>query len=299
MTTKKFWCHYIGSDDKPKRRSIELTSLADLLPRMNGKHVTPLWCERDEEESYSRKYVYYYLYAQLSDNVAVAVQHRISDTDLEMLLQSDEDIRLRSEKVWAGDLERCTTEEGRKRLLENREDWRNAETERRERYYEQLNTAADFDTYLLTKARWINRSILRAYEEAQSPYLPVLQALRERFEQEREEERLRRVEENKKRLEEEERKKAEAYRQEQERLTQEAGKFKEGKSISGEDVVELCRRYNIAIHLRTVHNLQQVIATINGKNGTCQYYRQRGKRSPQLDGCYLAAAKLYKYLQEH
>lgn len=38
---------------------------------------------------------------------------------------------------------------------------------------------------------------------------------------------------------------------------------------------------------------------MNGKNGTCQYYRQRGKRRPQLDGCYKTARELYNYLQKH
>ena len=76
-------------------------------------------------------------------------------------------------------------------------------------------------------------------------------------------------------------------------------KFRSGESISGEDVVELCRMCGIAIHLRTIHNLQQVIVNINGK-GSCQYYRQpKGKRKPQLDGCYETAGKLYEHLQEH
>ena len=114
--------------------------------------------------------------------------------------------------------------------------------------------------------------------------------------EQREEEDRQRKEEARKQAEEEARKKAEADRQEQERLTQEAEKFKNGESIDGCDVVDLCRRYGIAIHLRTVHNLQQVIAEINGK-GSCQYYRTRGKRRPQLDGCYKTATELYNYLQ--
>lgn len=266
---------------------------------MNIECSTPLWCERDEETSYSRTCVYQYLYAQLSDNVAVSVQIRLSEQDIEAALQTDEDIKIRSEKVWLKDIERTTTDEARKRMTDNMESWKQAELDRRERQYERLNLAANFDMYLLTMARWINMSVLRAYEEVQSPMLSILKQMRKGFEAEREEkERLRR-EEAKKRAEEEALKKAETEAKEQERLTQEAEKFKKGESIAGGDVVELCRRYNIAIHLRTVHNLQQVIANINGKHGTCQYYRTRGKRRPQLDGCYKTAHELYDYLQTH
>ena len=45
MNTKKFWCHYIGSDgNTPKRRSIELTDISQLLPNISNDGVkTPLW----------------------------------------------------------------------------------------------------------------------------------------------------------------------------------------------------------------------------------------------------------------
>lgn len=297
MNTKKFWCHYIGSDDKPKRRNIELIPIADLLPRMNVKCNTPLWCERDEEQSYSRTEVYYYLYAQLNENVAVAVQHRLSDRDLEILSKTDEDIKVLAMKSWGRDLERATTEEGRQRIQSHMESSIKADIERRERYYESLFICSDFDIYLLTKARWINRSVLRAYEETGSPYLPVLQAMRKQFEEEREERERQRKEAARKAAEEEARKKAEEEAKEQSRLTEEAVKFRNGQSIAGCDVVDLCRRYGIAIHLRTIHNLQQVIYTINGK-GSCQYYR-RGKRFPTLDGCYKTARELYQYLQNN
>ena len=152
--------------------------------------------------------------------------------------------------------------------------------------------------YLLTMAHWINMSVLRAYEEVQSPILPTLKQMRKVFEAEREEKARQRREEAQKRAEEETRKKIEAANKERERLDGEAEKFKKGESISGCDVVELCRRHGIDIHLRTVHNLQQVICEING-HGQCRYYRQHGKRRPQLDGCYKTATELYNYLQNH
>ena len=62
MNTKKFWCHYIGSDgNTPKRRNIELTDIHDVLPMVSNEGAkTPLWCEWDEDEKR------YYLYVQLS-----------------------------------------------------------------------------------------------------------------------------------------------------------------------------------------------------------------------------------------
>lgn len=45
MQTKKFWCHYLGTDgNTPKRRSIELTDISELLPNVSNEGAkTPLW----------------------------------------------------------------------------------------------------------------------------------------------------------------------------------------------------------------------------------------------------------------
>lgn len=298
MQTRKFWCHYIGSDgNTPKRRSIELTAIGELLPQLQGVGRTPLWYEREEETSYSRTYVYYYLYAQLGDKVAVTVMHRISDRDLEQLRRTDADIEELATKVWTKDIERAATDEARKRCLENKRIWIKDGIEYRDRYMQRLTALCSFDNVLLSGSVWVSNACLRAFEEAASPLLSGLQEMRRMKMEEREARERERQEEARKRLEEEARKKADEERREQERLDGEAEKFKAGGSIAGADVVDLCRRYGIAIHLRTVHNLQQVIANINGKDGTCQYYRTRGKRRPQLDGCYKTATELYNYLQ--
>ena len=299
--TKKFWCHYVGSDgNTPKRRNIELTPIGELVPGLQSVGTTPLWYERDEEQSYSRTYVYYYLYAQLSDKVAVTVQYRISEQDLELLHQTDEDIEQRATNLWTKDIERCTTDEARKRMTENKRTWKENTIANRDRYFERLKMLCSFDDMLLTGDHWISNACLRAFTEAESPYQPVFQELRRQAMAERERREQERKEERRKAAEEEARKKAEAEQKEQERLTQEAEKFKNGQAIAGSDVVDLCRRYGISVHLRTVHNLQQVVYTINGKDETCQYYRQpKGKRRPQLDGCYKTAGELYQYLQTH
>jgi len=300
METRKFWCHYVGSDgNTPKRRIMELTAIGELVPELNGVGTTPLWYEREEEDYYSSHYVYYYLYAQLSDKVAVTIQRRLSDQDLEMLRLTDEDIEQRATNLWTKDIERCTTEEARNRMQENKRSWKENCIENREHYFERLKMLCSFDELMISGSHWISNACLRAFMEAESPYCPVLQALREQKLAEREADSKRREEEHRKRMEEEAQKKAEEARKERERLIGVAADFRDGKSISGEDVVELCRRCSIGIHLRTVHNLQQVVATINGKEGTCRYYRQRGKRRPQLDGCYETAGRLYYHLQGH
>lgn len=302
MTTKKFWCHYIGSDGKtPKRRSIELTDISQLLPNISNEGVkTPVWYERESD--------YFILYAQLSDKVAMMIRtmHTISDRMLEeYLLKSDEDI----DREYKKHIAVTYSEESMKyhpmteeKIAECKASWRehyDYKKKYRDARFADIHRYQDYEGYLLTGNVWISIADIKAFEEVQSPYLPVFMEQRRQALEEREAEARKEREERRRRAEEEARKKAEAEAQEQERLTQEAEKFKQGESISGSDVVDLCRCHGIAIHLRTVHNLQQVIVNINGKNGTCQYYRERGKRIPTLDGCHKTARQLYDYLQAH
>lgn len=299
MNTKKFWCHYIGNDgNTPKRRSIELTDIHELLPSISNEGAkTPLWYEKKED---SYRQVYYELYAQLSDTVAVNILHlNLRPYAVERLLQSDEDIASRHGKRLENYLAEYPklSEERKKQARENCEQQITADKNERDRNMLRIKALLDYNNLLLTGTKWVCSATIRAYEEAGSPILSGLKELRAMGLEQREEEARKRKEEAEKAREEEARKKAEADAKEQERLTKEAEKFKNGGSIAGCDVVELCRRYGIAIHLRTVHNLQQVIANINGKEGTCQYYRTRGKRRPQLDGCYKTATELYNYLQ--
>lgn len=302
MKTKKFWCYYIGSDgNTPKRRNIELTDISQLLPNISNEGVkTPLWYEHDDG--------WYILFAQLSDKVAVMIRNSYALNDRmleEYLLKSDEDIDREYEERMAciyGEENLKYTHMTEERIAECKAAWRQSYDDRkkyRDARFADLRRFQDYDEYLLTGSVWISIATIRAYEEALSPYLPVLQELRRQALEQREKEAKAEAERRRQAIEEEARKKAEAEAQERERLTQEAEKFKQGESISGSDVVDLCRRHSIAIHLRTVHNLQQVIVNINGKNGTCQYYRQRGKRIPTLDGCFETAKRLYNYLQAH
>ena len=299
MQTKKFWCHYIGNDgNTPKRRSIELTDIHELLPNVsNDGAKTPLWYEKKEDDY---RQVYYELYAQLSDTVAVNIIHmNLRPYAVERLLQSDEDIVSRHEKRLENFLAEYPklSEERKKQDRENCERQIAADKHERDRNMLRIKKLMDYSNLLLTGTIWVCSATVRAYKEAGSGYYPLLEIQRNEMLAERERKNQERREKDRRRAEEEARKKAEAEAREQERLTKEQEKFKSGGSIAGSDVVELCRRHNISVHLRTVHNLQQVIANINGKEGTCQYYRTRGKRRPQLDGCYKTATELYNYLQ--
>ena len=306
MTIKKFWCHYIGNDgNTPKRRSIELTDIHDLLSSVsNDGAKTPVWAERKEDNDGYRVRVRYNLYAQLNDSVAVATRPYgvINDDDYKIMQLSDADIeaegKQRLERHLAAHPE--YDEERKKREQEYfTVTWVDGSKKNRDRLLRMVCSIQDYDNLLLSGSSWVSTAILKAYEEAKSPILPGLKELRAIAMEEREAREKERKEQAKLRCEEEARKKAEAEARDQERLTQEAEKFRNGESIGGSDVVDLCRRYGINIHLRTVHNLQQVIANINGKTQTCQYYRQRGQRRPQLDGCYKTAVELYNYLQKH
>lgn len=301
MTTKKFWCHYIGSDgNTPKRRNIELTDIHELLPLVsNDGAETPLWYEYEDG--------YYLLYAQLSDNVAVLIptMHTITPRMMEeYLLKTDEEIDREYDEQMAVTY---SPESMRyhpmtpEKVAECKASWRESFDSRkkyRDKRYADLRRYQDYPNYLLDSGSWVSAATIRAFKEVGSGYYPLLEIQRSELMAQREAEAKAEREARRQRDEEEARKKAEAEAKEQERLTQEAEKLKQGESIAGEDVVTLCRRYGIAIHLRTVHNLQQVIATINGK-GSCQYYRSRGKRRPVLDGCYKTARELYDYLQNN
>ena len=298
MNTKKFWCHYIGSDgNTPKRRNIELKNLADLIPAIgdNENCETPLWYDKYDEKHIE-------IFAQLSDKVAVStlVMGTVRNEAVQLMQMTDDDIMAEAQRRLKEHLElhtEYTTEQVEREREYFTTKWVEGSKDNRDRELARLLPYKNY-TGMLLDGLWVSGATLRAYQEVGSGYYPLLEIQRKEALAERERKEQERREKDRQRAEEEARQKAEAEAKEQERLTQEAEKFRQGESIAGEDVVELCRRYGISVHLRTVHNLQQVIANINGKNLTCQYYRSRGKRRPVLDGCYKTAEELYQYLQK-
>lgn len=277
--TKKFWCHYIGNDgNTPRRRSMELTKLT-----LQG---ATLWADFEPCDYNSG---YYHLYYQLSDNVVVTCNKCITVTDWEEMNKTDqqfmddmEERRKNNPSCWnEKDVEMCIS-----RSIKSRD-----------MYIARFKRLADFTDFLLNEDSWVMLPQLAAYKEVNHPQYNALLEKRKACEEIRRQREADLEEEERKRKEEEERKAKEEDEKELARLNEEEAKFRNGESISGEDVVTLCRRYGINVHLRTIHNLQQVICDINGK-GNCRYYKKRGKRMPVLDGCYKAAEELYKKLNE-
>lgn len=211
MTTKKFWCHYIGSDgNTPKRRNIELTDIHDLLPLVsNDGAETPLW--------YEREYDYYILYAQLSDKVAVMIptMHTITQRMMEeYLLKTDEEIDRDYDEQMAVTY---SPESMRyhpmtpEKVAECKASWRESfdhiKQYRDERYAE-LRRYQDYANYLL-EGRWVNAATIRAFQEVGSGYYPLLEIQRNELLAEREAEAKAEMEARRKEREAEERKKAE------------------------------------------------------------------------------------------
>lgn len=293
---KKFQCHYIGCDgNKPVRHNLWLTRLNKLIPAIgDNEHCeTPLWYETTDDGIL--------LYAQLSDTVAVLtigyceIYKRqielMTTTDAGFDAQCQERIKALSEDVVKRTPEKIA------QCRENIKRYYESEKDNREQELNKVRMMQNYTKVLLDGA-WIAAAAICAYEEVNSPYLPVLKEMRRLAMEKREQQHREYLEREHQRQEEEKRKEAEEEAKEQQRLTEEAKKFKAGKAIAGEDVVELCRRYGINVHLRTVHNLQQVVSEINGKDNTCRYWKE-GKRAPVLDGCYKTATELYDYLQQH
>lgn len=293
---KKFQCYYIGCDgNKPVRHNLWLTRLNKLIPAIgDNKHCeTPLWYETTDDGIL--------LYAQLSDTVAVlAIGYcEIYKRQIELMTTTDAGFDAQCQehiKELSEDLVERTPEK-MAQCRENIKRYYEEEKDNREYELSKVRMMQNYTKVLLDGA-WITAPAIRAYEEIGSPYLPVLQEMRRLAMEKRKQQHEQYLEERKQREAEEKRKAAEAEAKEQQRLTGEAEKFKNGEAIAGEDVVELCRRYGIKVHLRTVHNLQQVIVNINGKTQQCQYYKVNG-RKPVLDGCYKTARELYEYLQTH
>lgn len=277
--TKKFWCHYIGSDgNTPRRRNKELIKLT-----IQG--VT-LWAEF-EPGTYNEGY--YHLYCQLADKVAVTCNKFFMASDLEDMRKSDDQFqeeldakRKDPNNSWKSDyIKTCIYNLIRYRFSN----------------IDLFKKLANFADYLLKESSWVTLAQLAAYKEVNHPLYPSLLEKRKACEAIRAQREAERKEEEQKRKEEEERQAREEAEKELARLNKEEVKFKNGEYIAGEDVVTLCKRHGISIHLRTIHNLQQVIFDING-TGYCRYYTNRGKRKPVLDGCYTAAELLYKKLHE-
>ena len=191
MNTKKFWCHYIGSDgNTPKRRSIELTNLSELLPTIGNEHAkTPLWYEREEDDEGYRTYVQYFIYAQLSDKVAVTIDV-LSNSLLERMQPTDAEIEADGQTHWQKFLAEHPNASDDYKAKERKWNEENMEGRKKDRdnLLARLTLLMDYDNYLLSGIPWVKSSDIRAYEEMQSPILSGLKEIRAMKMEEREEE---------------------------------------------------------------------------------------------------------------
>ena len=131
--------------------------------------------------------------------------------------------------------------------------------------------------------KWPNMAVVNAYKAAgMVKEADMLMAVREKIEQEYEEEK-------KAWKEKAEREEKERKQEEENRLNEAAAAMVNNGRITGRDIVALCDREGIAINPRTRHNLLEVVNYYED-NRIC--YKQYGKRKPGLDGCFNVAREL-------
>ena len=297
MRKQKFWCHYLAQNgNDPKRRKIELAYF-DIAPDFdNSKSVTPIWYLKNKPDNYG--YVRYDIYAQISNEVAVCI-FSCNKFAIEKVCETDEQISERHDKLLEKflserpDMSEALKEKEREyRLSCKRDDYLS-----KGNYIARLVQVSNFTHYLLNYSDWIPIHAIKAYEEIQSPNIQQLMHRRDELFRQRELE----SEERRKRQEmkelERKRREDEARVNEEKRLDGEEAHFKKGGEITAHDLISLCKRHNISINPRTHHTIETHIGTITGK-GYCQYYKQRGKRSPSLRGTMTVAACLFNLLNE-
>ena len=278
MITKKFWCHYIGSDgNTPKRRSIELTDIHELLPNVSNEGAkTPVWFETEHDDSNE---AVYYMYAQLSDNVAVFIPRSgFNERQVKKFVRSDDEIdaeyRRRLEDVFAEYPK--MSEEKKAMWTENYQTDANNDKAQRDRLLSAIAAWQDYGNYLLGGA-FVTASALRAFEEARSPILSGLKELRAMALEEREREEQERREEERKRKEEEARKQAEERATDDAKIQRlvELGVLPD-KPLSnmqrGTVLIALQQRYNVLLKngSRFIGTLYDII----DKHGFTEVHRQ-------------------------
>lgn len=286
--TKKFWCHYVGNDgNTPKRRSIELTNLADKLPAIgdNVNCATPIWYDYDEH------YKIYEIYVQLSETVAVStliagvinggMMDFMLKTDADFEAERDEHIKSIMANTWDSSFtpeKKAASCEARKRRCEDSK-------RSRDRYIAKVMQYKDY-TDMLLNGSWIANATVRAYEEAQSPYLPAIQELRRQNMVKRDAEIKADAERRRKAAEEEARKKAEAQSKDDAKIQKlvELGllpdnltKMQRGQVLAA---LEERGRYEVAGKQKVCCTVYELI-TEHGFN-RMSHYQERYKRDGEL-----------------
>ena len=250
---RKFRCYYVNHDDKSVSRVLELEKLSH--PTLTEAGVKA-WLERDVD-SYNQKYGM--IYIQLTDQICYRpVRTGCDATTLEIF--DGQTI----EGWYDGYAEDC--EKNLMKLLAHIAAI--PEAQLKGNYYP---NKAVIDAYLA--AGMINaagllsehRNTIIAHREAEDNRRRQETAERERKAKEEEA--------------------AEIARQ----IAEEEETLRTKGRITGWGVVPLCDREGINIHLRTRHNLLEVVTFFEGG---AAHYRYHGKRKPCLDGCFKTLREL-------
>ena len=133
--------------------------------------------------------MYHLIYAQLSDNVAVRViEMPTSRPFYELMQKTDEQIDA-NWKQWLENYLATYPNMDEERKTREREYATHRAAEEKELRNKQaafIKQIQDYTYYLLESNAWINSSVIKAHEEVQSPYLPILQEIRRQKLEERE-----------------------------------------------------------------------------------------------------------------
>ena len=242
---RKFRCYYVNGDDKAVSRVIELERLNH--PTLTEAGVRA-WMERDVD-CYNQRYGIVYI--QLTDKICYQPIRTVCDATTLDIMDGQ-------------------TVEG----------WYDGYAEDCEKNLNKMfTTIAAIPEAQLNGEYYPNKAVIEAYwaadkceEAAQlNAHRNAIVAQREAEEKRRRQE----AEERERKAKEEEA--AEIARQ----IAEEEESLRTKGHISGWGVVQLCDREGINIHLRTRHNLLEVVTYFEGG---AAHYRYYGKRKPNLDG---------------
>ncbi len=103
-----------------------------------------------------------------------------------------------------------------------------------------------------------------------------------------------REKEYKRKMEEEQKEKALLHEQE---LDKQKLLFINGAYIKGKSFLEIVKRDGFDIHIRTKGTFNKSVSDLN-KNGAILYWRQRGKKAPDISGCQKAIEAYLSFLND-
>lgn len=136
--------------------------------------------------------------------------------------------------------------------------------------------------------KYIRLLEIRVFEEAGFDTTPLLQSRKAALKRKEEEarERERKATEEKRRQETAQQLKLDKCKQ----------RFLSGDLIAGNEFLEIAKRDNFDIHIRTKGTFNSRVKQLN-RSGTIRYSKPRGSRSPDFSGCHKAIAGYLKFLK--